>query len=367
MLKILFLGPDLNKQGGVKTFCEALLKKFNSNVQYFIRGSRPGNSFLYNKIFVYIKDYVKYVKILRSNSFDLIHINLSLGHGGVLRDVFFITVAKMFNVKVLLFFQGWDDSFEQTLKKYYFNIFKSIYFKVDAIAFVGTVFKNKIESWGYNGMTYLVSSVMDESLLTGLSKDEVCRNKKKSAENFYILFLARVELEKGIMETIQAFNIVKKKFKNVKLIVAGDGSKLDYAKNYVKQNCIYDVEFTGYITGKAKVENLLKSHIFILPTYHGEGMPHSVLEAMGFGLPVITRPIAGTKDFFQNRKMGFITESKDPEVFAELIGELIDNDKLCYEISSFNYDFIEENYSSSKVVERLEDIYNGLTYSDHYT
>ncbi|MFW6134487.1 MAG: glycosyltransferase family 4 protein [Elusimicrobiota bacterium] len=347
----------------MKTFCEALLGKFKLNVRYCIRGSRPGKSILYNKIFVYIKDYVRYVRILRNNSFDLVHINISLGHGGVLRDIFFITVAKIFNVKVLLFFHGWDIAFERNIKKYFFKIFKLIYFKVDAICFVGTVFKDKVESWGYNGLTYLVSSVMDENLLAGLSKDELFKNRKKQSKNINILFLARVELDKGIMETIQAFNIVKKSFKDVKLIVAGDGTKLDYVKYYVKKNRIYDVEFTGYITGKAKIEKLIRSHIFILPTYHGEGMPHSLLEAMGFGLPVITRPIAGTRDFFRNRMMGFITESKNPEVFAEFIVELIKDDKLRYEISSFNYDFIRENYSSSKIVKRLEDIYSVVIHS----
>lgn len=49
-------------------------------------------------------------------------------------------------------------------------------------------------------------------------------------------------------------------------------------------------------------------------------MPSSVLEAMAFGLPVITRPVGGLKDFFENVKMGFITESKTLGGFAPRIG-----------------------------------------------
>ena len=38
-------------------------------------------------------------------------------------------------------------------------------------------------------------------------------------------------------------------------------------------------------------------------------MPISVLEAMAYGLPVITRPVGGIRDFFEDGKMGFLTEA----------------------------------------------------------
>ena len=95
-MRILFLGPDLNKQGGVKTFCQAVMKSFRQDVQYFVRGSRPGKSFIYNRSIVYFKDYLRYFKTLNSVAFDLVHINISLGYGGILRDVFFIVVGDKF-------------------------------------------------------------------------------------------------------------------------------------------------------------------------------------------------------------------------------------------------------------------------------
>lgn len=223
-MRVLFLGPDFSKQGGVKTFCQAVMKSFSQDVQYFVRGSRPGRSFIYNISTVYFKDYLRYFKTLNSVAFDLVHINLSLGYGGILRDIFFIVVAKLFKVKVLLFFHGWDEAFEKRLVKNFLPIFKLIYFKIDAIAFVGNGFKKKIENWGFAGPTYLMSSVMDESMLSGLDKNEVCRKSEKIEDGFNILFLARVELEKGIMESIMAFSLVKEKFSQVKLIVAGEGT-----------------------------------------------------------------------------------------------------------------------------------------------
>lgn len=54
-------------------------------------------------------------------------------------------------------------------------------------------------------------------------------------------------------------------------------------------------------------EDIVKAYergdIYILLSYH-EGMPTSVLEAMAFGLPIITRPVGGVVDFLSVEKWG---------------------------------------------------------------
>ena len=48
------------------------------------------------------------------------------------------------------------------------------------------------------------------------------------------------------------------------------------------------VSLPGYLQGVEKATELMSADIFMLPTYHGEGCPNCILEAMGAGLPVIT-------------------------------------------------------------------------------
>lgn len=55
------------------------------------------------------------------------------------------------------------------------------------------------------------------------------------------------------------------------------------------------------MTGKLLSEQFESGDIYILPTYF-EGMATSVLEAMAFGLPIITTPTGGVKDFFKKGK-----------------------------------------------------------------
>ena len=131
------------------------------------------------------------------------------------------------------------------------------------------------------------------------------------------------------------------------------------ARQYVTDQQIPDVIFTGYITGEEKNKAFSQAHVYVLPTW-GEGMPISVLEAMAYGLPVITRPVGGIKDFFNDGKMGYVTESRDPECFAELLESVMLNPEQALNMSNFNRNYAEEHFSADKVAGRIKRIYAEL-------
>ena len=185
-------------------------------------------------------------------------------------------------------------------------------------------------------------------------KEKIERAKKNKV--LKILFLARIEREKGIFETIDAFNMLVLKKLSVKLSIAGDGPALKEVKEYVNFLHINQyVNFLGYVTGKKKIETFISHDIYCFPTY-GEGMPVSLLEAMAFGLPVVTRPVGGIKDFFENGKHGFLTNNKDPKILAELMEKILKNDHLFKSISLYNHQFVKKNFMASKVAEKLKKI-----------
>ena len=86
-------------------------------------------------------------------------------------------------------------------------------------------------------------------------------------------------------------------------------------------------------------------------------MPTAVLEAMVFGLPVVSRSVGGLKDFFINGKFGYITESRDPSVFAALIEKLIADRHLMTKMSVNCHNYAKKRFMASMVTARLENIY----------
>jgi len=68
--------------------------------------------------------------------------------------------------------------------------------------------------------------------------------------------------------------------------------------------------------------------------------------------------VGGIKDFFEDGKMGFITYSHKPEVFADLIERIIKDRQFRVKVSSYNNQYAKEHFMTSTVVKRLENIYH---------
>ena len=170
-----------------------------------------------------------------------------------------------------------------------------------------------------------------------------------------ILFLSRIEKAKGVFEAVQTYNLLYEKYPYLKMRIVGDGSALPELKQYVKDNNIEGITFTGGLSGQTVIEEYKNADFFFFPS-HGEGMPTVVLEAMAFGLPVVTRAVGGLNDFFEDGKMGRMTDSKEPEDFVKLIEPFLQEKELTKRTSVYNHFYAKEHFLASKVAKQIEDI-----------
>ena len=352
-MKILINVPR-GKHGGVANYYAGLSDKFKLNIVYNYTGGRSNTKMF---LFYILFDYLIFVfKLIKINP-DIVHLNPSLDKKSTIREGVFLVIAKLFKKKVIVFWRGWRKDIEEEITIKYSSLFMRIYGKADSFIVLANDFKNALVKWGVKKTIHTETTQINDSLI----KDFHVENKTFVEAS--LLFLARVEKNKGIYETINAVKLLNKNDPNISLTVAGSGAELEQAKQYVQDNQLKNIKFIGYVFNENKIAAFKKSNIYIFPTYYGEGMPNSVLEAMGFGLPVITRPVGGLKDFFEDGKMGYITESKDPKVFADLIENLISNKEKMKEISKYNHEYAKENFLASKVAKRLEKIYENTIYA----
>jgi glycosyltransferase involved in cell wall biosynthesis len=118
-------------------------------------------------------------------------------------------------------------------------------------------------------------------------------------EGLRVLFLGRVGIRKGAYDLIRAFAALPE---NVRacchLTLAGDGD-IDEAKTLAQElGCAKQVAMPGWV-GKAAVERLLvDSDVLVLPSY-AEGMAMALVEAMSWGLPVVTTSVGGAGEFLE--------------------------------------------------------------------
>ena len=156
-----------------------------------------------------------------------------------------------------------------------------------------------------------------------------------------------------VYETVDTFSILKSQYKDLTLTFVGDGSELPMLKQYVENKKIKDVRFTGELRGEDFKKEYINADMYLFLSYT-EGMPTVVLEAMIFGLPIFTRKVGGLIDFFENGKMGYISSSLDPAVFAEAMKPYIENPAKMRSVSIYNSEYAKTHFVASVVVRKFE-------------
>ena len=356
--KVLITIPSLEKdQGGVANYYNAVLPHlYRSNdfeIEIFEIGSTHGKQ----KIFHQITDQVKFIRKIKSSCSDIVHVNPSLNLKSYIRDGLFIFWAKQFNIHTLVFFRGWEKKFAKQIKgllKLFFNL---TYKKANSFIVLASEFKKKLKSWGINQPVHLLTTAVDDALIKNFSIENKLKRLKLSG-TIRILFLSRLETQKGIFETIDAFKLLLDKKYNIALSIAGDGSITKQVSKYIaKLDLKNKICMLGYVRGKEKIKVFTEHDVYCFPTYHDEGLPNSVLEAMAFGMPVITTPVGGVKDFFVNEKMGYLCSVVNPEKIARGVETIIcDKNRLC-NIAFHNYSYAKQYFIAPIVADKLLNIY----------
>lgn len=360
--KILVLCRDLDHTGGVVNYYRSIFKHYKSetfNIEHFRIGRRLGTTSNVYYALVMIYDVARLILKLLDRNYVLVHLNPSLTATSLARDSLLLLAAKSFRRKILVFWRGWEKTFENRIdnSRILLRLFRHVFNKADAFIVLASAFKDKLREWGFRQSVFLDTTVVDDDLLKGFSLPDKLA-QIKTGENIQILFLSRLELAKGIIETIDAFNELGSE--RVILVIAGDGPDAPLVLNHIEQSRNARIKFIGYVRGEAKKRVLESSHLMCLPTYYGEGLPNSMIEAMAFGLAIITRPVGGIVDNFTDSENGHYAHSLDKRYLSSLLERTILDRRTMAQISINNHNLAKERFVASQVAKRLDTIYKSV-------
>lgn len=346
---ILLVVANLSTPGGVSAFWNSLLSAFHKGNYFNFNTLQIGGHG--KNIFGPLLDQWRLNKKLKSNkNFKLGIINPSLLHKSFFRDALFAKQMVKNSLPFVVFFHGWDLNFEAKVTKKYINFFLNSFGKAKKIFVLSEDFKAKIIEWGYKGEVIMQTTTVDATLTHDFTLEEKIKKRTSNTSTTKILFLSRIIKEKGVFELVEAFDNLRKKRDDIELIIAGDGEAFNQLKDVVKNK--KNISLTGFVEGEKKISLLKESDIYILPSYT-EGLPISVLEAMMFGLPVITTKVGGLKSFFKDKKMGYFIEPKNIVDIENKIELILSNRAKLKEISEFNYYYAQKKLTNNVVAKRL--------------
>ena len=173
-------------------------------------------------------------------------------------------------------------------------------------------------------------------------------------DDFVLLFVGRVVMDKGINELIEAFAIVNKRYKNIKLIIVGDFE--EHLNPIDKQSMELMKKSPNIIQTGFKKDirpYLAIANLFVLPSYR-EGLPNSLLEAGSFGVPLMATDINGCNEIIINGKNGILVQKKSVNSLVKNIIRIIE-DKDLYKILKNNVRVsILKRYNQKSHLERLK-------------
>ncbi|MGZ3770146.1 MAG: glycosyltransferase family 4 protein [Bdellovibrio sp.] len=143
----------------------------------------------------------------------------------------------------------------------------------------------------------------------------------------YILFLGTLEKRKNVLGVIRAFEILKSRGFNQKLVLAGawgfgsDEIKMALENSPVKEHIIH----LNYVSDNDLPELYQRADVFFFPSwYEGFGIP--VLEAMSLGCPVVTSAGGALQEVCGEAAV--FTNPANPDAAAQALGQILSDRDL---------------------------------------
>jgi glycosyltransferase involved in cell wall biosynthesis len=300
---------------------------------------------------------LKFRQILREERFDVLHLNTSFETKAILRDAFSLFWLKKSGARIFLKFHGSD---VELLEKANFALRRLIRYLIGAADGVGLLSSEEKRGFVRAGFPEDKFFVV-KNALTILGQKSFPHVENSFKENLaHLVFVSRLIPTKGLLETIRAVADLRERGFRVMLDVLGDGETLPTAKDLVKTLQINEfVNFHGHLSEDEVQEFYRESDLLVFPTFHIEGFPMVIFNALQFGLPVVTTRIRAAADYLKEGENCLFCEAKNPESVARKIAEIL-QDKDLREKMSKNNRALAQEFTAPQITPEYLAIYRKL-------
>lgn len=187
----------------------------------------------------------------------------------------------------------------------------------------------------------------------------VKKHVEKKDNRLHLLFWGLVDKQKGIFDLLEVLFKHYNIFHDQLVLHIGGNGKIQNLRKMINQYGLNDmVIYEGFVSGAEKINLLLSSDVFILPSYI-EGLPISILEAMSYGKPILSTPVGGIPEVVENNVNGILFQPGDKEAITEAIKLMINNVSMKNAMGENSYERVKK-YFPDRVQVNLSRIYEKL-------
>ena len=351
-LNILITAPGLDASqnvSGISSVALVITKNSSHSFHHYRLGSKDGTSKGLIWLFSLLYAYMKLPFYLRKNKIDIVHLNIPCDMKGVIREFFMTWVSNMCKKRVVAHLHGGIYMTEKIDNRLIAAMFGYILNKSSVVIVLSDVEKRYLSAaYRFDGAVVLSNSIEPGEKRKMFAADQ----------SPCLLYLGRIEKNKGIDEIVEAFAKLYKE-RRFRFILCGEGPDRVWFEKALSDIMGGDFEYMGIVSGGKKAEAISQSDVFILPSYF-EGLPMALLETMGYGVVPVVSSVGSIPEVVEHKENGILIEKKSAGDLYLKLNELLNDRDLICRLSDRAYDTIKERFNVSRFISRLNTIYREI-------
>lgn len=306
--------PDPAVKGGIASVVNgyrgsALERRYRiSYVESYCNGSK------WQKLGKAVKGYCTFIGQILWRKPDIVHIHSSFGPS-FYRKIPFICLSQLRRIPVVNHIHGaeFDVFYEQasTVKK---RLIRAVYNKCTRLLVLSEDWKER------------VGKIVPADRITVIENyceiPDVPYDRGRDLRQ--VLFMGELGARKGCYDIPKIWERIIREVPSARLVMAGDGEMEQVRQGFEQRGLLEQVVFPGWVRGAEKARLFEQSAVFLFPTYN-EGMPMAVLEAMSYGMGIVTTAVGGIPRLILDGKSGRICKPGDIDTMAQAVVRFLEN------------------------------------------
>ena len=179
--------------------------------------------------------------------------------------------------------------------------------------------------------------------------------KVASGEPVHFVFAGRLVESKGVMTILDA-SLGQLADVRHKVTIVGSGPLEGGMRERLARAPAAAVEMVGNRSRVGVYEVLQRGNVFLLPTFHNEGFPNALLEALALGLPAISTDVGSITESLRDGVNGFIVPPRDPAALAGAMRAYIRAPELVESHSLRALEIVQERHGRDATLRRLLEV-----------
>lgn len=313
-------------------------------------------TFSFKKIWKGVKYGLIIWKKVRTFKPDLVYFTLSPNGFAFYRDAVYAAIVKGLGCKILFHLHGKGIKKASESSLINKNIYQMVFKNTHVICLTKSLFAD------IQGVYLTKPFIVPYGI--SVDKEAVKMDEKNENHKVLILYLGNYKKSKGILILIDALSILKKKGYQFQARLVGDAADVtvNELEKYVADKGLHDdVEVTGPRYGTQKYSEYRAADIFAFPTFYpNEAFPLVNLEAMQFGLPVISTNEGGISDAIMDNETGFVIEPRNLDQLIDKLSVLISNQELRHKMGQRGQEVFFEQYTLDRFERNLKNVFETI-------